>query len=346
MKKLENDLLLRVLKGERAERTPIWIMRQAGRYLPEYMAVRARHDFLTMCREPELSSEVTIQPVDIIGMDAAIIFSDILVLPEAMGLNLVVEEGRGGPRFTNPIRKKSDLSSIRDADCENNLKYVRDAIRLTVARLNGRVPLIGFCGSPWTLFAYMVEGKGGEFAHARAMLYDDPATAHELLQMLTTSAISYLKMQHEAGADVVQVFDSWAGVLSPWLYEEFSLRYIRQILESLSSEVPVIVYAKAANHSLKAIGGLGAAAVGVDWTISIDEAAGKIDGVVQGNLDPAVLFAGEETIMSEAGKILSIAPKGKHIFNLGHGILPGTPVESVKTLVDFVKGWNASEQKR
>ncbi len=346
MKKLENDLLLRVLRGERAERTPIWIMRQAGRYLPEYMAVRARHDFLTMCREPELSSEVTIQPVEIIGVDAAIIFSDILVLPEAMGLNLVVEEGRGGPRFTNPIRKKSDLSSVREAECEKNLKYVADAIRLTVARLNGRVPLIGFCGSPWTLFAYMVEGKGGEFVHARAMLYDDPLTAHELLQMLTTSAISYLKMQHEAGADVVQIFDSWAGLLSPRLYEEFSLRYIKQIVESLRGEVPVIIYAKAANHSLKEIGDLGAAAIGIDWTIGIDEAAGKIDVVLQGNLDPVVLLAGKETIRSEARKVLSRAPKGRHIFNLGHGILAGTPVESVKVLVDFVKEWNAFEQKR
>ncbi len=346
MKKVENDLLLRVLNGEPAERTPIWLMRQAGRYLPEYQVVRARHDFLTMCREPELSSEVTIQPVDIVGVDAAIIFSDILVLPEAMGLNLVVEEGRGGPRFTNPVRKKSDLSSVHDADCENDLKYVGDAIRLTVSRLNGRVPLIGFCGSPWTLLAYMVEGKGGEFAHARAMLYDDPSTAHELLQMLTSSAISYLKMQHEAGADVVQIFDSWAGVLSPSLYEEFSLRYIKQIVDSLRGEVPVIVYAKAANHSLKSIRDLGASAVGVDWTIGIDEAAGKIDSVLQGNLDPAVLFAGDEAIRSAAGRVLSLAPKGRHIFNLGHGVLAGTPVESVKVLVDFVKQWNAFEQKR
>jgi uroporphyrinogen decarboxylase len=344
MKNFDNDLLLRVLRGERAERTPIWIMRQAGRYLPEYMAVRAQHDFLTMCRVPELSSEVTIQPVDIIGVDAAIIFSDILVLPEAMGLNLVVEEGKGGPRFTNTIRRKSDLSSIHAADCENDLKYVADAIRLAVERLNGRVPLIGFCGSPWTLFAYMVEGKGGEFVHARAMLYEDPATAHEVLQLLTSSAISYLKMQRAAGADVIQLFDSWAGVLSPRLYEEFSLRYIKQIVDSLRNEVPVIVFAKAANHSLRKMGDVGASAVSVDWTISIDEAAKTVGGVVQGNLDPSVLFAGKGTIRSEAEKVLAQAPKGRHIFNLGHGILPGTPVEGVKTLVDFVKGWKAFER--
>jgi uroporphyrinogen decarboxylase len=339
MKKFDNDLILKVLRNEPVERTPIWIMRQAGRYLPEYMAVRANHDFLTMCKTPELSAEVTIQPVDIIGVDAAIIFSDILLLPEAMGMNLVVEEGKGGPRFTNPIRGKNEISKIHDADCANDLKFLADGIRIVVERLNGRVPLIGFCGSPWTMLAYMVDGKGGEFVHARAMLYDDPSTAHQLLGMLARNCISYLRMQVEAGATLVQIFDTWAGILPPPLYEEFSLRYINQIVETLRQEIPVIVFSKGANSSLEKVSAAGAAAVGVDWTIPINDAAKKIDGVVQGNLDPAVLFANPEVIVKEARKILENAPKGRHIFNLGHGILPNTPVGSVKKLLDFVKDW-------
>ncbi len=339
MKKLDNDLLLRVLNGVQAERPPIWIMRQAGRYLPEYMAVRAHHDFLAMCKTPELSAEVTIQPVDTIGVDAAIIFSDILVLPEAMGMKLVVEEGKGGPRFTNPVRNRESLAAVHDADCSKDLKYVADAIRLTVEKLNGRVPLIGFCGSPWTLLAYMVDGKGGEFVHARTMLYDDPATAHQLLERLAGNAVAYLKMQHAAGADVVQIFDTWAGVLPTQLYEEFSLRYIREIVRALRPEVPVIVFSKGANHSLEQIASTGASAVGVDWTIPIAEAAGRAGTVVQGNLDPAILFAGPEAIQSGAERVLKSAPRGRHIFNLGHGIMPGTPVANVKRLVDFVKNW-------
>ncbi|MFZ1081322.1 MAG: uroporphyrinogen decarboxylase, partial [Candidatus Kryptoniota bacterium] len=291
MKKFDNDLILRVLHGAPVERTPIWIMRQAGRYLPEYMAVRANHDFLTMCKTPELSAEVTIQPVDIIGVDAAIIFSDILLLPEAMGMNLIIEEGKGGPRFTNPIKNSSAISMIHDVDCANDLKFVAEAIRIVVERLNGRVPLIGFCGSPWTMLAYMVEGKGGEFVHARSMLYDDPSLAHQLLKMLTRNCISYLKMQSEAGANIVQVFDTWGGILSPPLYEEFSLRYMGQIVRALQHEIPVIVFSKGANHSLEKIAATGASAVGIDWTIPINEAAREINGAVQGNLDPAILFA-------------------------------------------------------
>lgn len=339
MRKIDNDLILKVLKGQPAERTPVWIMRQAGRYLPEYMAIRANHDFLTMCKTPELSAEVTIQPVDIIGVDAAIIFSDILVLPEAMGMNLVVEEGKGGPRFTNPIKDRRSLATVHDADCLHDLKYVADAIRIVVERLNGRVPLIGFCGSPWTMLAYIVEGKGGEFVHARAMLYDDPATAHQLLEMLTRNCVSYLKMQFEAGANLVQIFDTWAGVLPPTLYEEFSLPYIRQIVEFLKPEIPVILFSKGANHSLEKIAATGASAVGVDWTIPLGDAAKKTGIVVQGNLDPAVLFAHPDVIDQQTRRVLESAPKGKHIFNLGHGVLPNTPVESVIRLVEFVKSW-------
>ncbi len=339
MKKIDNDLIIRVLRGQPVERTPVWIMRQAGRYLPEYMAVRADHDFLEMCKTPELSAEVTIQPVDVIGVDAAIIFLDILLLPEAMGMHLVVEEERGGPRFTNPLKNKAAVSKVHDADCRHDLKYVADAIGTAVERLNGRVPMIGFCGSPWTLLAYMVEGKGGDFVHARAMLHDDPLTAHQLLEMLANNAISYLKMQFEAGADFVQIFDTWAGVLSPSLYEEFSLRYMKQIVEALQPEIPVIVFSKGAGHSLSKIAAIGAAAVGIDWTVPIDEAAAKTRGVVQGNLDPSVLFARPDVIVRQAEKVLRNGPKGKHIFNLGHGISPGTPVGNVKALVDFVRSW-------
>jgi uroporphyrinogen decarboxylase len=292
-----------------------------------------------MCKTPELSAEVTIQPVDIIGVDAAIIFLDILLLPEAMGMNLVVEEGRGGPRFTNPIKSSSAISMIHDADCINDLKFVADAIRIVVERLNGRVPLIGFCGSPWTMLAYMVEGKGGEFVHARSMLYDNPAAAHQLLEMLTRNCISYLRMQSGAGANFVQIFDTWGGILSAALYEEFSLRYIKHIVRSLQPEIPVIVFSKGINHSLEKIAVIGASAIGVDWMIPIGEAAKRTGGVVQGNLDPAVLFARPEIIASETKRILENVPKGKHIFNLGHGILPNTPVDNVKRLVDTVKNW-------
>lgn len=339
MREFKNDLILRVLRRQAVKRTPIWIMRQAGRYLPEYMSVRAHHDFLTMCKTPELSAQVTLQPVDVIGVDAAIIFSDILMLPEAMGMDLVIEEGKGGPRFTNPVRDKSAVARIHDAAIDRDLKFVGDAIRTAVEQLNGRVPLIGFCGSPWTMLAYMVEGKGGEFVHARALLYEDPTTAHQLLELLTRNCISYLKMQVNAGADVVQIFDTWGGILSPVLYKEFSLRYIKQIVESLCQEIPVIVFSKGANSSLDQIGRIGGSAVSVDWTVPIEEAAGKLETVVQGNLDPAVLFTNPKTISLEAEKILERAPEGRHIFNLGHGILPNTPAENVKSLVNFVKAW-------
>ena len=332
-------MILRVLGGQQVDRTPVWIMRQAGRYLPEYMSVRARHDFLEICKTPELASEVTIQPVELIGVDAAIIFSDILVLPEAMGMNLVIEEGKGGPRFTNPINSKESLGHLHDSECGLDLKYVADAIKLTVERLDGKVPLIGFCGSPWTLLAYMVEGKGGDFVRARAMLYEDPATAHQLLSRLARNSINYLKMQQEAGASLVQIFDTWAGILSPSMYEEFSLRYINEIVRELAPGVPVIVFSRGANRSIEAISKSGASAVSVDWNIPIEVAARKAGIAVQGNLDPAVLFANAATIKAEARRILAAAPKGRHIFNLGHGVLPNTPVANVRSLVGFVKEW-------
>lgn len=340
MKKFKNDLILRVLKGLKSERSPIWLMRQAGRYLPEYMEIRAKYDFLTMCKTPELASEITIQPVDLIGVDAAIIFSDILVVPEAMGMKLLVEEGKGGPRLLDPVRTSSDIARIHIADSEHDLGYVYEAIKLTVSRLNGRVPLIGFSGSPWTLMAYMVEGKGGDFVKARAILYEEPSLSHQLLRKITDSVVEYLKMQCKAGADIIQVFDTWAGVLSEKQYIEFSLAYIKEIVSNLKSYAPVIVYTKGINRLLREISNCGADAVSVDWTVPIEVAGSEISQVVQGNLDPAILFASEETIIRHASRILSAAPPGRHIFNLGHGIMAGTPVKSVKALVEYVKHWS------
>jgi uroporphyrinogen decarboxylase len=344
MKNFENDLILKVLNGEPAERTPIWIMRQAGRFLPEYRAVRAKYNFVTMCKTPELSAKITIQPVDVLGVDAAIIFSDILFLPEAMGMHLVIEEGKGGPHFSNPIRNRNSLAMIHDIDCSTNLKFVADAIRIAVNSLKGRVPLIGFSGSPWTILAYMVEGKGGDFSHARAMLYEEPSFSHRLLEMLTKNIIDYLRMQCEAGASVVQIFDTWGGILQPQLYEEFSLRYIKEIVQSLRGLTPVIVFSKGANLSLASISNIGAAAIGIDWTIQIEDAARKVDTVLQGNLDPAILLTNPSVIISKASQVMEMAPVNKHIFNLGHGIMPNTPVDNVKTLVNFVKNFKPSKQ--
>ncbi|MGC8594138.1 MAG: uroporphyrinogen decarboxylase [Candidatus Kryptoniota bacterium] len=339
MKKFENDLILRVLKGQKSERVPVWLMRQAGRYLPEYRAIRAKYDFLTMCKTPEIASEVTIQPVDIIGVDAAIIFSDILVIPEAMGMKLLVEEGRGGPRLLDPLRTSSDIARVHIADSEKDLSYVAEAIKLTVARLNGRVPLIGFSGAPWTLMAYMVEGKGGDFVRARALLYEEPLLAHQLLRKITDSIISYLRMQCNAGADVLQIFDTWAGVLSKEQYEEFSLEYVKEIIDSVKTYAPVIVFPKGVNRLLREISHCGADAVSIDWTVPIDIAGIEISQVVQGNLDPAILFASKDTIVRHTNHILRTAPRGRHIFNLGHGIMPGTPLENVKDLVEFVRNF-------
>jgi uroporphyrinogen decarboxylase len=340
MKKFENDLILRVLRGSESERTPVWLMRQAGRYLPEYRAIRAKYDFLTMCKTPELASEVTIQPVDIIGVDAAIIFSDILVVPEAMGMKLLVEEGRGGPRLLDPLRTSSDIGRVHVAQADDDLSYVGQAIKLTVKRLNGRVPLIGFSGAPWTLMAYMVEGRGGDFARARALLYEEPGLAHRLLRMITDSVIGYLKMQCSAGVDIIQIFDTWAGVLSEEQYEEFSFVYIKEIVDNLKAYAPVIVFPKGMNRLLREISHCGADAVSVDWTVPIDVAGFEIPQVVQGNLDPAVLFASKDAILQHANRILSAAPRGRHIFNLGHGVMPGTPVENVKALIEFVRDFH------
>ena len=338
---LKNDLFLRACKRESIPRTPIWIMRQAGRYLPEYRAVREKVDFLTLCKSPELAAEVTVQPIDLIGVDAAIIFSDILVIPEAMGMKLEMFEGKG-PVFDNPIRSESDAQQLRDIDPGVELRYVMDAIAATKQALQSRVPIIGFCGSPWTLLTYMVEGQGSKnFANVKSLIYNNPELAHSLLGRLAAIAARYLEAKLQAGANAVQIFDTWGGILSQPLYAEFSLRYIAMIIEQLNRDSePVIVFSKGVHHSLDALGTCGADVIGLDWTMDISSVRQHIGAKValQGNMDPCVLLADEPAIEREASLTLNGFGVGNgHIFNLGHGILPNTPPEHARFLVDTVK---------
>jgi uroporphyrinogen decarboxylase len=339
--KLKNDLFLRACKRKPVERTPIWIMRQAGRYLPEYRAIREKADFLTMCKTPELAAEVTIQPVDIIGVDAAIIFSDILIIPEAMGMKLEMHEGKG-PIFLNPIRNENDAKCLKKIDPVKDLKYVLDAVSLTKKELNGRVPLIGFAGSPWTLFTYMVEGKGSKnFSNVKSLIYNNPALAHSVLTKLADAVADYLSAKIEAGADAIQIFDTWGGILSQDDFEEFSLRYVEMIISNIKrKKEPVIFFPKGVHYKLKKISRCGADVISLDWTMNIGKVRKEIGGKValQGNLDPTVLYANKEKIKEEAIKILSSYGKGSgHIFNLGHGILPDINPDNAMYLVNVIK---------
>ncbi len=341
---LKNDLLVRAARMEPVERAPVWFMRQAGRYLPEYRAIRAKHSFLEMVRTPELAAEVTIQPVDLVGVDAAIIFSDILVVPEAMGMELTIEEGRG-PRFSDPVRLYKQIKALTDANIVQKLSYVTEAIKVTKEKLNGRVPLIGFSGAPWTLFAYMVEGEGSkDFHHAKQMLFTRSEDAHLLLRKLTDAVAQYLIAQIEAGADIVQIFDTWAGILTPHDFHEFSLEYIGEIIRIVKNEThhdaPIVVFCKGANHSLSEIAATGCDVIGLDWTVDLSEAKALLGNSIalQGNLDPAVLYATEAVI---AEKVDAIArsmggPRG-HIFNLGHGITPDVDPENARAFVRAAK---------
>jgi uroporphyrinogen decarboxylase len=343
MSQLKNDLLLRTLRGEMVERPPVWMMRQAGRYLPEYIAIREKYGFFERCQTPELACEITIQPVDIIGVDAAILFSDILVVPQAMGLEVQLIESKG-PVLPDPIKTIDDLSRVRVPDVEDSLSYVFDAIKLIKQELDGRVPLIGFAGAPWTLLCYMVQGKGSKtFDEAKVFCYTQPETAHKLLQMITDTTIAYLKKQIEAGADTIQVFDSWGGLLSPGDFEKLSLRYIRQIVAALKDLAPVIVFAKGAWHSLKKMADTGASALGIDWCITPQMArqlAGT-DTVLQGNFDPAKLLSPIPVIQKEVKEMLAAFGGQKHIANLGHGILPNVPVDHAKAFVNTIKEWKS-----
>ena len=315
-------------------------MRQAGRYLPEYRAIRERTDFLTLCKTPELASEVTVQPVDIIGVDAAILFSDILVIPEAMGMQLEIIESKG-PTFDDPVRTADDLRRLNTENLNDRLGYVFDAIKLTKKKLAGRVPLIGFSGAPWTLATYMVEGKGTRnFDVVKRFMYDEQQAAHQLLQLLADAVVDYLNAKLRAGCDAVQIFDTWAGILSPTDLDGFSLRYIRYICERLETNgAPVIVFAKGVND-LEKLAGLKCDVIGIDWTMDIARARAVLGETkaIQGNLDPCVLFASKDKIKQETDRVLGGFGEGPgHIFNLGHGILPNTPPENARYLVSCVK---------
>src|ERR1051326_9122150 len=335
---LKNDLLLRAARGEKTERTPVWLMRQAGRVLPEYRKVREKaKDFISFVKNPELAAEVTIQPVDILGVDAAIIFSDILVIPEAMGLPYKMIEAKG-PLFEKTVQTEQDVEQLRIAEA-GNLNYVTDAIKLVKKELNDKVPLIGFAGAPWTIFAYMIEGSGSKtFSKAKKMLYTNPLLSHQLLEKITASTITYLKAQIAAGADLIQLFDSWAGILSPGYYNEFSLKYISEICNAISI-VPKIVFAKDAHFAMNEMSRLNCEVIGLDWTMDI-AGSRKLIGktkTLQGNADPCLLYADHKTIKSETEKMLRTFGAHRYIANLGHGLYPDIEKDKVKYFVDTVK---------
>jgi uroporphyrinogen decarboxylase len=341
MNTLKNDLLLRTLRGEKTERIPVWMMRQAGRYLPDYMKLKEKYSFFQRCQTPELATAITIQPVEQVGVDAAIIFSDILVVPQAMGMEVQMVETKG-PLLPDPIKTIRDLDRLCLPDVEEKLGYVFDALRLTKKTLDGRVPLIGFAGAPWTLLCYMVQGKGSKtFDEAKAFCYIQPGTAHRLLQMITDTTIAYLKGQARAGADVVQIFDSWGGLLGPDDFETLSLRYIRQIVAALKEDVLTIVFAKGAWHSLETMAATGAHGLGIDWCIR-PSMARQLAGpriALQGNFDPAKLLSPIPVIEKEVIAMLDAFKGGPHIANLGHGILPDVPVDHAQAFVETVKNY-------
>ncbi|WP_420316738.1 uroporphyrinogen decarboxylase [Ekhidna sp.] len=334
---LKNDLILRAARGEKTERTPIWLMRQAGRILPEYRAVRnSLSGFKELVETPERAAEVTIQPVDILGVDAAIIFSDILVIPEAMGLTYEMVEKKG-PHFPKTVQSKADIKALKIAD-PSDLSYVYEAIKITKTELNGRVPLIGFAGAPWTIFSYMIEGGGSKtFSKARRLLYSDTELADQLLNMITESTIGYLKKQVESGADMLQIFDSWAGVLPSEHYSRFSLKYISRICDAIN-DVPITVFAKGAWWALPEMKDINCHTVGLDWNMNPEEARSLFPNkTLQGNLDPCALYGSLDTIKSETQKMLHAFGDHPHIANLGHGVYPDTDPEKVKYFIECVK---------
>ncbi len=345
MNPLKNDRFLRALLKEPVDLTPVWMMRQAGRYLPEYRATRARAgSFMELCRSPELACEVTLQPLERFPLDAAILFSDILTVPDAMGLGLYFAQGEG-PRFERPVQSEADIDRLPIPDPESELGYVMDAVRLIRRELQGRVPLIGFSGSPWTLVTYMVEGGSSkEYARVKGMLYDRPDLMHRLLDKTAQAVTAYLNAQIAAGAQAVQIFDTWGGILTPRDYREFSLRYMARIIEGLTREaegrrVPVILFTKGGGAWLEDMAETGADALGLDWTIDIGEARRRVGDKValQGNMDPCVLYASPERIQREVADILAAYGRGSgHVFNLGHGIHPGVDPEHAAAFIDAV----------
>ncbi|HUH50970.1 MAG TPA: uroporphyrinogen decarboxylase [Flavobacterium sp.] len=336
---LKNDLFLRALKGESVDRPPVWMMRQAGRYLPEFRALRDKYDFFTRCRMPEIAAEITVQPIRIVKSDAAILFSDILVVPQAMNIEVLMKENFG-PYLPNPIRTAQDVEKVIVPNIQETLGYVMDAIKITKEMLNDEVPLIGFAGSPWTIFCYAVEGKGSKtFDTAKGFCFSQPEAAHVLLQKITDTTIEYLKAKVAAGCDAIQIFDSWGGVLSPVDYQEFSWRYTNQIVEEIAKISPVIVFGKGCWFALGEMAQSKASALGVDWTCSAQNArylsGGKI--TLQGNFDPSRLLSPIPTIKKMVHQMIDEFGKNNYIVNLGHGILPHIPVDHAKAFVDAVK---------
>jgi uroporphyrinogen decarboxylase len=345
MSELKNDRFLRALLREPVDMTPVWMMRQAGRYLPEYRATRAEAgSFLDLCKNPELACEVTIQPLERFPLDAAILFSDILTIPDAMGLGLYFGEGEG-PKFERPVRDKAAVDALRIPDPEGELRYVMDAVRTIRRELDGRVPLIGFSGSPWTLATYMVEGGSTKnFALSKGLMFDQPAVMHALLGKLADAVTAYLNAQIAAGAQAVQIFDTWGGMLTPRDYKAFSLGYMQRIVEGLTREadgrrVPVILFTKGGGQWLEMMADTGADALGLDWTTDIGEARARVGDRValQGNLDPSTLYASPQTIRRNVAEILESYGHGSgHVFNLGHGIHPEIPPEHAAAMVAAV----------
>lgn len=336
---LKNDLFLKALNNETVERPPVWMMRQAGRYLPEFMAIKEKYDFFTRCKTPELASEITVQPIRIIKPDAAILFSDILVIPQAMGIDVELEDGIG-PVLPNPIRKASDVDNVFIPDINETLGYVMDAIDMTREKLDNEVPLIGFAGSPWTIFCYAVEGKGSKsFDKAKGFCFTNPVAAHLLLQKITDTTILYLKEKVKHGVNAVQVFDSWGGMLSPADYQEFSWNYMNQIVEALAPETKVIVFGKGCWFALDEMAKSKASAIGVDWTITARNARYLTGGkkTLQGNFDPSRLLSPIPVIKKMVHEMIDEFGKDNYIVNLGHGILPNIPVDHAKAFVEAVK---------
>ncbi|MUV12686.1 uroporphyrinogen decarboxylase [Lysobacter sp. HX-5-24] len=343
---MKNDRFLRALRREPVDATPVWLMRQAGRYLPEYRATRAKAgSFLAMAKNPDLACEVTLQPLARFDLDAAILFSDILTVPDAMGLGLYFVEGEG-PKFERPVRSAADIAKLAVPDMGSELRYVMDAVSVIRRELDGRVPLIGFSGSPWTLACYMVEGGGSDnFSKVKRLALDDPKAMHALLSVNTDAVIAYLRAQREAGAQALQVFDTWGGVLSPSMYREFSLPYLTRIARELErGDAPLILFGKGNAPYLEELAASGAEGVGVDWLIELDEAARRTQGKValQGNLDPAMLYGSPDSVRARVREALDSYAAGNggsregHVFNLGHGLSPDMNPEHVGALVDEV----------
>ncbi|MCH8331452.1 MAG: uroporphyrinogen decarboxylase [Bacteroidetes bacterium] len=335
----EKQLLIKALNGDPVERPPVWMMRQAGRYLPEFMKLREKYDFFTRVQTPELACEITLQPVDRLAVDAAILFSDILVVPQAMGKEVLMVDGIG-PVLPDPITKPADVDSLITDTAEDKLQYVYEAIKLTRNELDENIPLIGFAGAPFTILCYLIEGKGSKnFFKARRFCYTEPEAAGLLLQKITDITIDYLRFQVKAGIEVVQIFDSWSGLLSPEMFDILCLPFLEQISDALSTHVPVILFPKGSWYALEKLSNTSASAIGIDWTIKPEKARELTNGKIclQGNFDPIMLYQDVKSIQRGVHRMIQSFGSQNYIVNLGHGILPDVPVDGAKAFVDSVK---------